>query len=325
MPQAFRPQPDQQLFQSDFQLFDSSAPAQQVRHQQRPALAQHLAHTHSQQAHFYSNSAPSSSIGLTHQSHQSTRQQGSLLHGNSTNNVNQQSAQVVPMADLENYMTSFSSDLATDLDGVFDTSPLLGLEHYGGAEFNAMPTNAGQTVSPHELALNDSPSLFGSAPPSGALTDLTTPDMYNTSPDFMDNMDSSEWPTLFPEAANSVASTLMQRDASNGSFSSNSPSNSPLVRGVGSGRSERPTSIHRNSVGAVTKSRRRTGQLKEIVVDPSDKVAAKRARNTLAARESRLRKANHMEHLQAQIDELERENDELKRQLAAERAKQHGL
>jgi len=218
-------------------------------------------------------------------------------------------------------MTSFSSDLATDLDGVFDASPLMGLEHYGGAEFNAMPTNVDQTVSPHELALNDSPSLFGSAPPSGALTDLTTPDMYNTSPDFLDNMDSAAWPTLFPEAANSAASTLMQRDASNGSYSSNSPSNSPLVRGVGSEKSERPNSIHRNSLGAVTKSRRRTGQLKEIVVDTNDKVAAKRARNTLAARESRLRKQNHMEYLQSQIEELERERDELKSQLVAERAR----
>jgi len=325
MPQAFRPQPDQQFLQNDFQLFDSTAPAQQqVRHQQRSAHAQLPARTHSQQAsHLYSNSAPSSSTGLNRQLNQSTRQQGSLLHRNSTTNVNQQSAQVPAMTDLENYMTSFSSDLATDLDnGVFDASPLMGLEHYGGAEYNAMPTNVDQTVSPHELALNDSPSLFGSAPPSGALTDLTTPDMYNTSPDFLDNLDATgNWPSLFPDASTSVAPTVMQRNYSNNSFSSDSPSNSPLVRGVGSGRPERPSHSHRNSIGGVTKSRRRTGQLKDIVVDPGDKVAAKRARNTLAARESRQRKQHHMDHLQSQIEDLERENDDLKRQLAAERAK----
>lgn len=39
----------------------------------------------------------------------------------------------------------------------------------------------------------------------------------------------------------------------------------------------------------------------------------------MAARESRARKANHTSHLEVTIEKLERENEELKRQLALAR------
>jgi hypothetical protein len=239
----------------------------------------------------------------------------------STSNVNQQSNQPVNMTDYDSFTASFASDVTADFleSGLIDpTSPLFGLDSLGGAELVSMPTNASnQTVSPHELALHDSPSLFGSAPPSGALTNLTSPDgFYQTSPDFIsDNLDGQSWAPLFGNADQSLVHA-MQRNNSHASNSSDSPNNSPQVQGVGAARSERPNSMHRNSTGSgVSKPRRRQGQLKDINYDPGDKVAAKRARNTLAARDSRARKAQHVEVLEATIEKLEAENESLRTKL----------
>jgi len=108
----------------------------------------------------------------------------------------------------------------------------------------------------------------------------------------------------------------MQRNishASNSSSSNQSPAISSLDR--------RPSISHRHTTSGVTK-RRKPGPLKDIVIDPNDKVAAKRARNTLAARESRNRKAQHVEILEAekavlaqQISELEAKNEKYERML----------
>lgn len=62
----------------------------------------------------------------------------------------------------------------------------------------------------------------------------------------------------------------------------------------------------------VSKSRRRKGPLPPIKVDPSDKVALKRARNTLAARDSRQRKLDHLKFLESRIAQLEDENSKWK-------------
>jgi general control protein GCN4 len=48
------------------------------------------------------------------------------------------------------------------------------------------------------------------------------------------------------------------------------------------------------------------------MVDPEDKVALKRARNTLAARDSRQRKFDHVQSLERTITELQSNNEELK-------------
>lgn len=246
MPQAFRPQQDQ-LPREDFQLFDSS-PAHQVRPQQRSGHARLPADTINRPPYFHSTSAPSSSTGFIHQQQfLSPHQQASLFPRNSTGNLNQQSAQVVTMTDLGgDYTTSFSSEMVPDLSGaMFDTSPFMGLENsFGGAELTAMPTNVtDHTVSPHELALNDSPSLFDSAPPSGAFTDLTSPEfLYGTSPDFGTEGTDGNWPSLFPELGNSLASPVMERNLSNTSFSSDSANNSPLISNLDGDR--RPDSGH---------------------------------------------------------------------------------
>jgi hypothetical protein len=58
----------------------------------------------------------------------------------------------------------------------------------------------------------------------------------------------------------------------------------------------------------ITKPRRRKQPLPPIAVDPNDKVALKRARNTLAARDSRQRKFDHVQSLERQVEELKAES-----------------
>src|SRR5690606_4309856 len=73
------------------------------------------------------------------------------------------------------------------------------------------------------------------------------------------------------------------------------------------------------SSGSGVGSRRRDKPLPPIIVeDPTDVVAMKRARNTLAARKSRERKAQRLDELEERIVVLERERDYWKR-LAEER------
>jgi hypothetical protein len=71
--------------------------------------------------------------------------------------------------------------------------------------------------------------------------------------------------------------------------------------------SSRPSSV------AGVGSRRRDKPLPPIIVDdPSDTVAMKRARNTLAARKSRERKAARFDELEEKIAKLTAERDHWK-------------
>jgi general control protein GCN4 len=66
------------------------------------------------------------------------------------------------------------------------------------------------------------------------------------------------------------------------------------------------------ATNGISKSRRRKGPLPAISVDPSDKIALKRARNTLAARESRQRKFDHVSELEKINSDLQAELDKWK-------------
>jgi len=191
-----------------------------------------------------------------------------------------------------------------------------------GTEFtsiNSMTTPSTQTVSPKDL-FNDP---LASAPPSTAFTNLTTPDMTNESPYLLDGSldtspaffgdglnDSQEhWPSLFPDADQPAADIHMQRTVSNQSLAqSSSSSNSPLVLDSSTSRRKSSTSspnvLNHSSFSGV-KPRRRKAPLPPIKVDPGDKVALKRAKNTLAARESRQRKFELVTSLEKRIAELE--------------------
>ncbi|KAL7811495.1 hypothetical protein V8C44DRAFT_330643 [Trichoderma aethiopicum] len=185
------------------------------------------------------------------------------------------------------------------------------------------------TVSPQDLLVQEP---FMSAPNSAALTALTSPSLYNGSPDFdsfdvspnfgtaeFDNGPSDPWYPLFPSDAVShelvnpsespvqkpLESEPMYRSSSSGS-------------GSGSGKkkpsSGSPTSGTRHSSVSGVNSRRRDKPLPPIIVeDANDTVAMKRARNTLAARKSRERKAQRFEELEDRIAKLEAERDHWKR------------
>lgn len=186
-----------------------------------------------------------------------------------------------------------------------------------------------RTVSPKDIFAD----AFGSAPPSAAFTNLTSPDInespflndsFECSPMFQNEptMANNDWFSLFPEEENKPVDT---------SFGSTAAISLPLERTISSQSMERSgssstgspivldSSFRRKSsvtnspaTNGISKSRRRKGPLPAISVDPNDKVALKRARNTLAARESRQRKFDHVSELEKRNADLEAEIEKWK-------------
>lgn len=127
------------------------------------------------------------------------------------------------------------------------------------------------------------------------------------------------WPSLFPEVTplqfNDMDAEIEAiigggSDDHSGLDSSVSPSASPHARNLGSGNinSGRKSSLTGAGV------RKRSAPLPPIVVeDPTDHVAIKRARNTLAARKSREKKVKRMEEMEAQIEDLKAQVEHWKR------------
>jgi hypothetical protein len=195
-------------------------------------------------------------------------------------------------------------------------------------------TNMG-TVSPQDL-LRDP---FASAPNSTAFTNLTSPSVYNESPDFggyeaspfvheNGDLDSAlagdPWYPLFPQdehtetqPAQVQQSPLLPEEELEVSEHLRSQNQRRK-----SGSATSPPGSH-SSVSGVG-SRKRDKPLPPIIVeDPNDTVAMKRARNTLAARKSRQRKMQRFEELEDQIAKLEAERDHWK-QIALRRSGQQG-
>ena len=187
-----------------------------------------------------------------------------------------------------------------------------------------------RTVSPKDI-FNDA---FGSAPPSAAFTNLTSPDIgdspfindsFECSPMFQGEpmiASSNDWFSLFPEEENKVAAPVdylpaaislpLERTISSQSMerSGSSSTGSPIVLDNSYRRKSSATSSP--APNGISKSRRRKLPLPDIKVDTNDKVALKRARNTLAARESRQRKFNHVSDLERRNSELEAEIEKWK-------------
>ncbi|KAF6815779.1 bZIP transcription factor [Colletotrichum musicola] len=182
------------------------------------------------------------------------------------------------------------------------------------------------TVSPQDLLIHEP---FMSAPNSTALTALTSPSIYDESPDLHDGYDVSpnfgsadfetgstkDWFSLFPQET--VPGEREVELAAETSPDSR-PEDLELVE-VGSrsarrkpGNSPSSGSTRHSSVSGVS-SRKRDKPLPPIIVeDPNDVIAMKRARNTLAARKSRERKAQRFEDLEEKIRKLEAERDHWK-------------
>jgi hypothetical protein len=226
-------------------------------------------------------------------------------------------------------MSDNGSDNSFDLNMGAGLGPAYGGEQpidYSMSAFTSVNTNAAtvgtpRTVSPRDIFQDP----LGSAPPSAAFTNLTSPDI--NSPFLTDELDSSPlfrtddataWYSLFPENLDSNGNPApvalaaptgliktghpMQRSGSNNSNDLSSSSASPIILDQSI---RRKSSVNDSPSGGVSKQRRRKGPLPPIAVDPQDKAAVKRARNTLAARDSPQRKFDH-------INKLEGENSELR-------------
>lgn len=292
---------------------------------------------------FYASSAPSSSATLNQQARQQSRPPVPLFNQQSTGNANTAnmmnaagSYPEAPFALPFDYFLHDKSlpspaadvpDVGNDDFTLFEggansafSSPAIPSTFDFGGSASSSTTNL-ETVSPQDLLVNDP---FMSAPNSAALTTLTSPsinespdlDAFDVSPNFgtadFDGPNMDSWYSLFPTDA-SVPEQLQQH----------SVDQSPAMRSEDLDFSERPspgagrkasgtstTGGNRHSSVAGVASRKRDKPLPPIIIDdPSDTTAMKRARNTLAARKSRERKAQRFEELEDRIAKLEAERD----------------
>ncbi|KAK0708300.1 hypothetical protein B0H67DRAFT_603313 [Lasiosphaeris hirsuta] len=285
---------------------------------------------------FYASSAPSSSAALNlHKQNTQNRPPRPPVpkFSQSTGNIPNAKMNIQGMHcwDDSSPLASSSQSSASDMDledftafegGASTTSyssPALPSVFDLNGSASSGSANMG-TVSPHDLLIQEP---FMSAPNSSVLTDLTSPSIYGESPDF-DSFDVSPnfgsndfdagagdaWFPLFPQ-------NTTQQDFARTANAENSPaekSDDLEVIEPTSGHQRRksgtsPPSGRHSSVAGVN-SRRRDKPLPPIIVeDPSDTIAMKRARNTLAARKSRERKAIRLEELEEKIEKLEADRD----------------
>jgi len=293
-------------------------------------------------AQFHASSAPSSSVALNSQQ---PRQRPQVpLFTQSTGNIPQKQA-FHPNVQMAQDMDLFDDFQVYDMDNTVDATNFPAIYTGGSpavptmydaqsmARSSSSSTNVG-TVSPQDLMVRD-PSF--SAPNSTALTNLTSPSMYNESPDYpegyevspmfagndLDPSMSDPWFPLFPESNANVTSNVVDQSSAD---------QSPLEPEEELEVAERRKPAHRRSVGASPKpsdtagvsARKRNQPLPPIVVDdPSDTVAIKRARNTLAARKSRQKKMERFDELEGEIERLKEERDHWKSLALARSAAQN--
>lgn len=260
---------------------------------------------------FYASSAPSSTVSLNQRA-QSSKPPVPLFNqnGNNQNTANMMNAADVDLDDLPIFdggaSTAFSSPAAPAFD-------------FNGS-VSSSASNLG-TVSPQDLLVQEP---FMSAPNSAALTALTSPSIYNESPEFDYDVSphfgpgdfenaTDTWYPLFPQDSNGPDQSKLEDSPAQRSDDIDS-----VGRGSnGSGRkkaSGSPTSGGRHSSVSGVNARKRDKPLPPIIVDdPLDVVAMKRARNTLAARKSRERKAQRFDELEEKIAKLEAERDHWKK------------
>ncbi|KAJ6004501.1 hypothetical protein N7499_000569 [Penicillium canescens] len=190
--------------------------------------------------------------------------------------------------------------------------------HMGDDELFSGPPG---TISPKDLMMDSS------VPPSGTFTDLSTPSFespgnfsQNTSPMFtdMDLVGHEEWPSLFDgsehmnafdvaslDVAAVLAAEQPKKPSLRVSVAPSSPASPALKRSSPTRSSPVPASggvKHSSIAGVCARSRK---NLSPVEFDPNDPVAAKRARNTEAARKSRAKKMERQAVSERRIEELE--------------------
>ncbi|KAK1981950.1 hypothetical protein LZ30DRAFT_61618 [Colletotrichum cereale] len=296
-----------------------------------------------QPAQFYASSAPSSSAALNHRQ----RPPVPLFSQNSEE-------QATPKMDLQGMLhlqlvlppSHCSPILDLDLDDftgfeggastTYSSPAMPSVFDLGGSTSGT--SNLG-TVSPQDLLIQEP---FMSAPNSTAFTALTSPSIYNESPDFNDNYDVSPnfgtgdfgtgdfdsgsgdaWFPLFPQESASTSQDVVadkqqqQQRQVEQSLATNADDLEVVEFSTNPGHrksaNSSPSGSARHSSVSGVNSRRRDKPLPPIIVeDPNDTIAMKRARNTLAARKSRERKAQRFEDLEEKIRKLEEERDHWK-------------
>ena len=190
----------------------------------------------------------------------------------------------------------------------------LPLESYPDAAYSPEMTQG--TVSPQDLMFETS------LPPSGTFSDLSTPPFdspgtfsQNPSPLFtdLDFIGQDEWAPLFHDgsAATALTSFDAQLDiaaALNETQKPENPRPTPSSPPAPKRVVVQPSPISatgatkHSSISGVSRQRK---ELSPIAFDPSDPVAAKRARNTEAARKSRAKKMERQASAENRIRELE--------------------
>lgn len=297
-----------------------------------------------QQQPFYANSAPSSTTVLHRQSPRSrppvpffSNSTGNIPHRNpstmdlsdsfeGTSSPEDSSASEpeliptlsdVPSDNMYDYNNNNDFTLAPDMtDNLFDGS-------FFDIRFEPINDSAPpqtpnlQTVSPKDLMVDSM-----SAPPSSAFTNLTTPgtsaydspymaNSTETSPLFPDESfheDSNKWPSLFDPIGEETDNTCPVSHFAGASPSP--PHAAPKMSRTGSspGQSSSRSSHHHGRHPSFTSgvgAKRRDRPLPAITVeDPSDTVAVKRARNTMAARKSRENREKRTEQLIGEVARL---------------------
>ena len=153
------------------------------------------------------------------------------------------------------------------------------------------------TVSPAEIFMGHAPAMTTPTFSSPGLFDSPS-EGYDTSPMYGgpdDLADTAGWYSLFPKTDDDAGAPAAHPDLTlvlghDDRDSTESPDTSPRCHSTSIGQK-------RSLTAGV---RKRSQVLPPIVVDdPSDVVAVKRARNTLAARKSRLKKAERMDEMEA--------------------------
>ncbi|KAJ5779426.1 hypothetical protein N7457_007146 [Penicillium paradoxum] len=172
------------------------------------------------------------------------------------------------------------------------------------------------TISPKDLMMD------ASVPPSGTFTDLSTPSFespgnfsQNTSPMFtdLDIAGHEEWPSLFDHSSEQLnAFDLAALDATAYSVEPKKqilsipelPTSPRAKRSVASSPVPATGGVKHSSISGINARSRKN--LSPVEFDPNDPIAAKRARNTEAARKSRAKKMERQVTSERRIADLEK-------------------
>lgn len=158
---------------------------------------------------------------------------------------------------------------------------------------------------------------------SSIVESVFSPSMGDVSPMFEDaELDSDNWKSLF-EPSELEIPFIKKENVSAVSIPSEHDSSCSPEPASGSKRSafeaDLTDTVDHMGLTAYNRKQRQL-PLSPIVIESGDPVAAKRARNTEAARRSRARKMARMSQLEDKVDDLQSKNDELQNEVLRLRA-----